>query len=376
MADLSNEDQAELEAFAIQWADAFSERDADTIYNMSENEEVYLTVGEIGENEKGEYYWMGWSSPWPWEKDYVIDIEDDSTIHIYYHFRTSEPSIYVGKQTITVDKIEDAYKVSQATMKHFDSIENKADFEDAYKFGFPDFTQFASVYQAQADKNTRNMATILENPPTAAMHQLNLVGAKVTGTYEDQYSEPPFFVVKFSWDDGEVEVKLIQPTLIDENEVESQASIWVVVNQDYDDKNPIKWRTASNDSQHLEQIAAYMKEESRKVFSPYYELLDFQISNYDEEIVNGNVEAAFHYKIIHKNYDRDPDTVKYIQEAKESGNINYQQMYDEYLQPQEMNFELKVVIDKNNNSIKLYSNVSPKGIEWEETKMSDYILKQ
>ena len=116
-----------------------------------------------------------------------------------------------------------------------------------------------------------------------------------------------------------------------------QASIWVVVNED-DDKNPISSSIASNDSQHFEQIAAYMKEESRKVFSPYYELLDFQISNYEEEIINGNVEAAFHYKIIHKNYDRDPDTVKYIKEAKESGNINYQQMYDEYLQPQEMNF--------------------------------------
>ena len=80
------------------------------------------------------------------------------------------------------------------------------------------------------------------------------------------------------------------------------------------------------------------------------------------------------YKVIHKNYDRDPDTVAYIKEAKEKGNINYQQMYDEYLQPQEMNFELKVVIDKN-DSMTLYSNVSPVGTEWEETKMSDYILK-
>lgn len=120
-------------------------------------------------------------------------------------------------------------------------------------------------------------------------------------------------------------------------------------------------------------ISEYMKERSIASFSPYYELLDFQISNYNELKVDGNIEATFFYKIIEKNYDKDPDTVKYIKEAKESGNKNYQQMYDEYLEPREMNFDLKIVIHKD-NSIILYSNIDPKGIEWEETKMSDFIL--
>ena len=189
---LSNIDKAELEAFAVKWADAFSERDADTIYSLSENEEVYLKVGEIGENEEGEYYWMGLSSPWPWEKDYVIDIEDDSTIHIYYYFRTSDPAMYVMKETISVKRIEGEYKAVKETQKHFDTIESKADFEEAYKFGFPDFTKFAAAYQTQVDENIRNMVTILENPVTAAMHQLNIVGAEVTGTYEDRNTEPQY----------------------------------------------------------------------------------------------------------------------------------------------------------------------------------------
>ncbi|MDY0236444.1 MAG: hypothetical protein RBR71_10465 [Gudongella sp.] len=122
------------------------------------------------------------------------------------------------------------------------------------------------------------------------------------------------------------------------------------------------------------RINEYMKQESIAAFSPYYELLDFQILNYEEKFVDGNIEATFFYKIIDKNYDKDPDTVGYIKEAKESGNKNYQQMYDEYLQPKESNFDLKVVIDKD-DKITLYSNVSPKGIRWEETKMTDYILK-
>ncbi len=127
------------------------------------------------------------------------------------------------------------------------------------------------------------------------------------------------------------------------------------------------------DETTYDKVSTYMIEESKNAFSPYYELLEFIISNYKEEVVDGNIEATFFYTIIHKNYDKDPDTVDYIKEAKESGNKNYQQMYDEYLQPREMNFDFKVVIDEN-DAITLYSNISPHGIEWEETKMTDYIL--
>ncbi|WP_312668518.1 hypothetical protein [Tissierella praeacuta] len=132
-----------------------------------------------------------------------------------------------------------------------------------------------------------------------------------------------------------------------------------------------------NDTEEIsyDKINAYMEEESKKTFSPYYELLDFEMTNYQEEVLNEGTEAIFDYKIIYKNYDKDPDTVGYIKEAKESGNSNYQQMYDEYLQPKEMNFYLKAVTDAN-DSITLYSNVSPIGIEWEETKMSDFILSK
>lgn len=129
-----------------------------------------------------------------------------------------------------------------------------------------------------------------------------------------------------------------------------------------------------NTDENYDRIYDYMKEKSTDAFSPYYELLDFQISNYEEKIVDERVEAIFLYKIIHKNFDKDPDTVEYIKEAKESGNKNYQQMYDEYLAPQEMNFHLKVVIDKE-DEMTLYSNVSPHGTEWEETQMTDYILQ-
>ena len=370
---LSNDDKKEIEAFAIKWANAYSERDARTIHELCESDELYLTIGGIAEN--GEY-WMGWSSPWPWHKDYVIDIEDDSTIHIYYYFRTSDPTISVGKETITVKKIEDAYKATQVTMKHFFSIESKADFDVAFEPGFPDFMKLAATYQAQADKNAWDMTGILENPATAAIDQLNLVGAKVSGTYENRITDPAIFGVKFKWDDGEVEVKLIQPMLTDESGDKRQASIWIVVNEDSTDNNAISNGTTTSDPQHIEKISAYMEEKCRDVFSPYYELLDFQISDYHEEIVNGRVEAVFQYKVVHKNYDRDPDTVEYIKEAKESGDSYYQRLYDEYLQPKDMNFHLKAVIDENDGMTLYSKNPAIDNDEWKEVEMSDYIIKK
>ncbi|AOY76801.1 hypothetical protein [Clostridium formicaceticum] len=131
----------------------------------------------------------------------------------------------------------------------------------------------------------------------------------------------------------------------------------------------------TTDDINYDKISVYMEEECKNAFTPYYELLDFEILDYQEEVVNGNVEAIFLYKLTHKNYDKDPDTVEYIKEAKERGGRNYQQLYDEYLQPKEMNFQLKAIIDKN-DLITLYSNISPKGIEWKEVKMSDFIIRK
>lgn len=151
-------------------------------------------------------------------------------------------------------------------------------------------------------------------------------------------------------------------------------------NVNWDQKNKIaivgEFTSKENiDGKNYDRISEYMKEKSIAAFSPYYELLDFQISNYEEKVLDDSVEATFFYKIIEKNYDKDPDTVGFIKEAKESGDKLYQTYYDEYLQPRESNFDFKIIIDKN-DVITLYSNISPKGLEWEKTKMTDYILNK
>ncbi len=140
------------------------------------------------------------------------------------------------------------------------------------------------------------------------------------------------------------------------------------------DENPEQEPVEDDDSAY-NKISDYLAEESIKAFSPYYELLEFKITDYKEEIVDGKTQAEFLYTIISKNYDRDPDTAGYIKEAKESRSEYYQQMYDEYLQPRDMNFNFKVVMDEE-GKMTLYSNSSPKGVEWEETEMTDYILTE
>lgn len=128
-----------------------------------------------------------------------------------------------------------------------------------------------------------------------------------------------------------------------------------------------------SDNLNYFKVSSYLQEESIDVFSPYYELLDFKIKDYKEEIINGNVESIFNYIVIYKNYDKDPDTVEYIKEAKQRGDSNYKQLYDEYLQTKEMNFQLKAIINED-GLITLYSNISPNGTEWKEVKMTDYII--
>ncbi|PKM66494.1 MAG: hypothetical protein CVU95_10960 [Firmicutes bacterium HGW-Firmicutes-2] len=131
---------------------------------------------------------------------------------------------------------------------------------------------------------------------------------------------------------------------------------------------------AKVDKEMYERISEYMWEESMEAFSPYYELLNHEISGYEEESIEDGIEVLFFYKLIHKNFDRDPDAVGYIKEAKEQGNVNYQLMYDEYLAPREMNFQLKIVIDES-DGMTLFANNAPVGTEWEKVSMTDYILR-
>lgn len=260
--DISTGEKAKISDFATKWANAYSDRDANTIYELCENEELYLTIGQVAENGQ---LWMGLSSPWPWNKDHVINIVDASTFEVYYYFRTSDPIVYTLKEAVTIKDINGEYKAIGESIKGFHKIESKASFDEAYKYGFFDFTEFAAAYQSQADdvKHNKGRKEILENPVTAATDQLNLTEAKVSGTYVDPYEKKA--VIKLKWADGEVEINLIQPMLTDENGAKRQATIWIVVNDPSMSELITGYMVIEDNLLHLDEVEIITIEDKERI---------------------------------------------------------------------------------------------------------------
>ena len=141
-----------------------------------------------------------------------------------------------------------------------------------------------------------------------------------------------------------------------------------------DDENDIKHYTLTVEPSELYVLTEeYLAEEFEKTFSPYYDIQSLTISNWKES--EDGKKAEFLYTMEYLNYNRDPDIVDYIIRAKEnSSEEHYKALYDDYLALKTGNNEFKVV--RNGDSLDLYSNVSPVGVELVPVKVSDYILPQ
>ncbi|MBP3447398.1 MAG: hypothetical protein J6K51_00065 [Clostridia bacterium] len=112
----------------------------------------------------------------------------------------------------------------------------------------------------------------------------------------------------------------------------------------------------------------YMETEYINAFSPYYQCISQEISNWRE---SGN-EATFTYHTTDQNWNRDPDKVDYIIKEKEAGNKEkYERLKEAYLKPIEMSLEFKIVY--NGTTPTLYHNSAPTGVEWTPVKMTDFV---
>lgn len=124
-----------------------------------------------------------------------------------------------------------------------------------------------------------------------------------------------------------------------------------------------------NTSPLYEKTKAYLSDEFDRVFSPYYDIVDLQMTNWQES----EGTATFHYKMVHQTINRDVESVDYLNKIKVNNPESYSLAIADYLSKKEGNFEFKVVQEDDN--LKLYSNISPTGTVWEETKIDDYILR-
>ena len=105
------------------------------------------------------------------------------------------------------------------------------------------------------------------------------------------------------------------------------------------------------------------------MYRPYYDIQSLTISNWNE---SGD-EATFFYNMTYLYYNRDPDKAEYIKEAKQRSQEEYEILYRDYLELKESNYEFKIVY--HGDRPELYYNVAPKGVEWEETTVDDFILQ-
>lgn len=117
----------------------------------------------------------------------------------------------------------------------------------------------------------------------------------------------------------------------------------------------------------------YLKNEFQRVYTPYYEIINLEISDWNEN--DSGDEATFFYTMTFKNYYKDPETVDYIKNSKETMDLeSYEKLKEDYLAKKELNYEFKINLE--NNIIKLYSNETPVGERWLPIKIDDYIYKE
>ena len=123
----------------------------------------------------------------------------------------------------------------------------------------------------------------------------------------------------------------------------------------------------------------YLRDEFRRVYGPIYKITGLRITDWKQ---SGN-EASFRYQMTYEYYNREPDKVAYIQEAKKEGQEKYEALKADYLAPKESNYEFKVTYggDPENplsstGHFTLYYNVAPKGEEWQEVTIDDFIVNE
>ena len=120
------------------------------------------------------------------------------------------------------------------------------------------------------------------------------------------------------------------------------------------------------------EIKNYVQKKYTEAYKPYYDstIVEY-LSGYKEvfDKKTNTLEAEFVMNARHRNYYKDPDTVKYIQDAKkmaeENDNEYYQKLYktyyDEYNQIKVSNYVLKLTArvsggKLDEDSIKMYTN--------------------
>ncbi|MGN1148600.1 MAG: M56 family metallopeptidase [Lachnospiraceae bacterium] len=138
-------DRSSAELVLGRWAEAFSDRDGDLLYELSLDKDNFQKWDMVYPLEEGGYA-FGASSPWPWMHGYEIQYEQGGTeAVIRYFMNSSEPAITIGREMVEVVKEGEEYYINHKDFQMFDDIKNAEEFALAYEEGYPNMRQYAAV---------------------------------------------------------------------------------------------------------------------------------------------------------------------------------------------------------------------------------------
>ena len=133
---VSSESSKSVHAFLTKWAEAFCDRDVDTIVSFSSD----IVKESLEENEMlskdQDGYTFGWSSPWPvGEGGYRILEEDEKRAEILYYAWTSDPHLTVWRESLEFRETGEGYQVSGDSIEELQEISSLDEFFKAYPGG-------------------------------------------------------------------------------------------------------------------------------------------------------------------------------------------------------------------------------------------------
>lgn len=205
------------------WAEAFCNRDAETIIAMCGEKALESLAQSVQLETYDGQATMGYSSPWPWsdEADYEICFATDSTAEILYYAWTSDPHVTVWRETLTYHKEGSEYVIDEEKLIWLDAISSGVEYMEAYLEGITGSRMDYQTNGAGAGLNDNAKAnpglagySELFEPETAARYLLNLLDNpnKVLLTAEAAGADGSVRVeIQFLEDGGSVWVTMQQP---------------------------------------------------------------------------------------------------------------------------------------------------------------------
>ncbi|MBS7303008.1 MAG: hypothetical protein KIG50_02600 [Lachnospiraceae bacterium] len=236
-ADLE-EPSEDYSKFIKSWAEAFCNRDGKMIAGMSSDSvrDSFMERGLLIMED--DYCSFGYSSPWPmWENiEYGCRIvkQNDTNLsaEILYYAWTSEPHVSVWKETVSLEKIDGEFVVSQEELRNFDYIDSGFEFDEAYPVinKTPMDYTVNGMGEALASNSMLSSSTIysdLQNPVKSAKILLNLLDnenkVKVEMMQDDSKADTRNLTIMFAEDGAERMISMVK--------LDDESGIWIP--QDY-----------------------------------------------------------------------------------------------------------------------------------------------